>query len=33
MVMIEEAIHHRAQLMTYLRLMGVEPPYLYDYGA
>lgn len=32
MVMVEEAIHHRAQLMTYLRMMGVEPPYLYDYG-
>jgi uncharacterized damage-inducible protein DinB len=28
----EEAIHHRGQLQTYLRMMGVEPPYLYDYS-
>lgn len=29
---IEEAIHHRGQLSTYLRLMGVKPPFLYDYS-
>jgi uncharacterized damage-inducible protein DinB len=31
-IAFEEVIHHRGQLMTYLRLMGVEPPYLYDYS-
>jgi uncharacterized damage-inducible protein DinB len=31
MLAVEEAIHHRGQLMTYLRLQGVQPPYLYDY--
>jgi uncharacterized damage-inducible protein DinB len=28
-VMLQEAIHHRGQLMIYLRLMGVRPPGLY----
>lgn len=30
-LLFEEALHHRGQLMTYLRLMGVKPPFLYDY--
>lgn len=29
---LEEAIHHRGQLMTCLRLLGVVPPPLYDYS-
>jgi len=29
-LLFEEALHHRGQLMTYLRLMGIVPPYLYD---
>jgi uncharacterized damage-inducible protein DinB len=29
---LEEAVHHRGQLHTYLRLMGVVPPRLYDYS-
>ncbi len=28
---VEETIHHRGQLMLYLRLMGVTPPGLYRY--
>lgn len=28
----EEAIHHRGQMTVYLRLMGIKPPFLYDYG-
>ena len=28
----EESIHHRGQVQLYLRLMGLEPPYLYDYS-
>ncbi len=27
----EEAIHHRGQLMLYLRLMEIQPPSIYDY--
>jgi uncharacterized damage-inducible protein DinB len=27
----EEALHHRGQLMLYLRMMGVAPPRPYDY--
>lgn len=27
----EEAIHHRGQLQVYLRLLGVAPPFLYDW--
>jgi uncharacterized damage-inducible protein DinB len=27
----EEALHHRGQLMLYLRMMGIEPPRPYDY--
>jgi uncharacterized damage-inducible protein DinB len=27
----EEALHHRGQLMLYLRMMGVPPPRPYDY--
>jgi Uncharacterized protein conserved in bacteria len=29
----DEHWHHRGQLYTYLRLLGKEPPALYDYGA
>src|SRR3979411_1211327 len=29
----DEHWHHRGQLYTYLRLLGKEPPMLYDYGA
>jgi uncharacterized damage-inducible protein DinB len=29
----DEHWHHRGQLYTYLRLLGKEPPDLYDYGA
>ncbi len=28
----EEAIHHRGQLMLYLRLMQIQPPNIYDYS-
>lgn len=28
----DEHWHHRGQFYTYLRLMGKEPPMLYDYG-
>jgi uncharacterized damage-inducible protein DinB len=28
----EEALHHRGQLMVYLRLMGVVPPRINDYS-
>ena len=27
----EEALHHRGQLMLYLRMMGIPPPRPYDY--
>jgi len=30
-LMLEEAVHHRGQLQVYLRLLGVEPPYLYGW--
>jgi uncharacterized damage-inducible protein DinB len=29
----DEHWHHRGQLYTYLRLLGKEPPMLYDYGG
>lgn len=29
----DEHWHHRGQLYTYLRLLGKEPPMLYDYGS
>jgi uncharacterized damage-inducible protein DinB len=29
----DEHWHHRGQLYTYLRLLGREPPMLYDYGT
>jgi len=29
----DEHWHHRGQLYSYLRLLGKEPPMLYDYGA
>ena len=28
----EEAIHHRGQLMLYLRLLHIKPPGIYDYS-
>ena len=28
---IEEFLHHRGQLSIYLRLLGLEPPFLYRY--
>ena len=28
---VEEMIHHRGQLCTYLRLLEIDPPLLYDY--
>jgi uncharacterized damage-inducible protein DinB len=27
----EEVLHHRGQLMLYLRMMGIPPPRPYDY--
>ena len=27
----DEHLHHRGQLVTYIRLMGKEPPFAYDY--
>lgn len=32
MLAYEEALHHRGQLIVHLRLMGAEPPFLYDYS-
>ena len=29
----DEHWHHRGQLYSYLRLLGKEPPMLYDYSA
>ena len=29
----DEHWHHRGQLLAYLRLLGKEPPMLYDYQA
>jgi len=29
----DEHWHHRGQLYTYIRLLGKEPPMLYDYGS
>ena len=28
---LEEMIHHRGQLCTYLRLLEIDPPLLYPY--
>ncbi len=28
----DEHWHHRGQLFVYLRLLGIEPPFLYDYS-
>lgn len=30
---VEDIVHHRAQLFTYLRLLGLQPPFIYDYRA
>ena len=27
---LEETIHHRGQLCTYLRTLGIKPPFIYD---
>ncbi|MFX0015286.1 MAG: DinB family protein [Promethearchaeota archaeon] len=27
---LEETIHHRGQLCTYLRMLGIKPPFIYD---
>ncbi|MFX0062119.1 MAG: DinB family protein [Candidatus Hermodarchaeota archaeon] len=29
---LEEVIHHRGQLCVYLRLLGIEPPFIYDFS-
>lgn len=31
MYIIEEFFHHRGQLSTYLRLLGLQSPFLYEY--
>ncbi|MHA2295023.1 MAG: DinB family protein [Candidatus Hodarchaeales archaeon] len=28
----EEVIHHRGQLSVYLRMLGVKPPFIYDFS-
>ncbi len=32
MMLCEEVMHHRGQLMLYIRQMGVRPPSIYDYS-
>jgi uncharacterized damage-inducible protein DinB len=29
---LEEAIHHRGQICIYLRILGIDPPFIYDYS-
>ncbi len=29
---LEEVIHHRAQLCLYLRMLGIKPPFIYDFS-
>ncbi|UCG01317.1 MAG: DinB family protein [Candidatus Heimdallarchaeota archaeon] len=29
---LEEIIHHRGQLCLYLRMMGIKPPFIYDFS-
>jgi len=29
---LEETIHHRGQLCLYLRMLGIKPPFIYDYA-
>ncbi|MHA1967615.1 MAG: DinB family protein [Candidatus Hodarchaeales archaeon] len=29
---LEETIHHRGQLCLYLRMMGIKPPFIYDFS-
>ncbi|MFX0091270.1 MAG: DinB family protein [Candidatus Hodarchaeota archaeon] len=29
---LEEVIHHRGQLCVYLRLLGIKPPFIYDFS-
>ena len=33
MCVLDEYWHHRGQLTVYLRLLGIQPPNLYAYGA
>lgn len=28
----EEVIHHRGQLVLYLRMLGIKPPFIYDFS-
>ena len=28
---LEEAIHHRGQICIYLRILGIDPPFIYDF--
>ncbi|MHA2251541.1 MAG: DinB family protein [Candidatus Kariarchaeaceae archaeon] len=30
--MMEDILHHRAQLFVYLRLLNLHPPFIYDYS-
>lgn len=29
---LEEVIHHRGQLCLYLRMLGIKPPFIYDFS-
>ena len=29
---LEEVIHHRGQLCVYLRMLGIKPPFIYDFS-
>ncbi|MFW9854625.1 MAG: DinB family protein [Candidatus Thorarchaeota archaeon] len=29
---LEEVIHHRGQLCLYLRILGIQPPFIYDHS-
>jgi uncharacterized damage-inducible protein DinB len=29
---LEEVIHHRGQLSLYLRMLGIKPPFIYDFS-
>ncbi|MFX0016148.1 MAG: DinB family protein [Promethearchaeota archaeon] len=29
---LEETIHHRGQLCLYLRILGIKPPFIYDFN-
>ncbi|MHA1226077.1 MAG: DinB family protein [Candidatus Hodarchaeales archaeon] len=32
MTILEEIIHHRGQLCVYLRILGLKPPFIYDFS-